>query len=587
MPDEQSESANSSPLTLSLSLSLFSLIILPFVMAGCHSHDRDDNGADADKAAVSIIVGTNGEAKVSFPSVAVKYMVELLGGEGAVLEQIGFAAKGSADKEFAKEYEVEGSSRVLKFATANVAARQIRVSGYDEAGTYLGSGCVTDPKLAAGEEFVFDNSEDAEHGGFDFVSAADEAENSVLEVTASETSLEIGETAELTAILRNEDTGLVEDVTAGCVFTADSDCVSLNGSTVAAESEGEAAVTATLALNDQVSLSGEVQFSVSGEGGGGRSGQATVVVVDGEKYKTSSKYIVKFVDDTCRVIQREKFAAKASGDWKAYKTNANGSRSCTCTVPATAVKCRMEFYDDKDTYIGCAMVAYESVKLANGKTYYFVCGDKSACPQVDSTMDVRELSADLNNNIIVYALAQLAPGKSLRLGAVYIGWGNYREVLDDASFTVTSGAEYASLDGDILTGKAAGNVMVQGSYALNPGDVMTGMSQIRVCGARTTFFRILEGEYLPCDTVKIAPGEYAADIAYGKLDAGGNVTVKPAVFTIWMYEGTPNGYITLDPEGTDTEICTVILDPTKKENGQSVMCDGPLGGGTISVKQTW
>ncbi|MBQ7568340.1 hypothetical protein IJT17_05985 [bacterium] len=248
----------------------------------------------------------------------------------------------------------------------------------------------------------------------------------------------------------------------------------------------------------------------------------------------------------------------------------------------------MEFYDSKDKYIGCATLQDKNETLENGKTYYFVCGDTSAVPQVDRWMAVRELSYDLNNqNLIVYTLANLAPGKSLRLGTVYKGWGGYREILDEVTYSITSGADYASLNGDVLTGKAAGNVMVQGSYALNPGDVMTGLSQIKVSGACTTFFRILDGVYLPCDTIQFLPGAYTAEIAYGKLAASGKETVKPAAYTVWVYGDTPNGYITLDPEGKDTQTCLVTIDTSKKANNQCVMSDGSLGGGTIPVTMSW
>ena len=253
-----------------------------------------------------------------FPSGAVKYLVELLAADGAVLDKVGFAAKGATDKEFSEEYVAEGNNRVLEFLTDQVSAQQMHISAFDNAGAYLGSGCVNDLQLAAGKESVFDNAKDASQGGFDFMSADDEAEACTLEVKASETYLGVGETASLTVICRNETNGLSEDVTSECEFSADSECVSLKGRQVTGEEIGTATVTATLALNEKVSLSGEVQINVDGDG----RGMATVVVVDAEKYKDAAKYIVKFVDETCHVMQRDKFAAKASGEWKASAKNA-------------------------------------------------------------------------------------------------------------------------------------------------------------------------------------------------------------------------------------------------------------------------
>ncbi len=171
-------------------------------MAGCSSDDRDSR-ADAGKATVSVVVGTTGTAKTLFPSSAAKYLVALLSSEGAVLEQFGFAAKGATDKEFAKEYTTKGNNRILEFTTDQIEAQQMHIAAFDKAGAYIGSGCVNSPKLALGEEFVFDNSKDAAQGGFDFMNAADEAEVSQLEVTASATSIGVGETAELTVICRN------------------------------------------------------------------------------------------------------------------------------------------------------------------------------------------------------------------------------------------------------------------------------------------------------------------------------------------------------------------------------------------------
>ncbi len=100
-----------------------------------------------------------------------------------------------------KNYTVDGDKNIINLVideAGNVS--QIHIDYLDENGEHVGSAYITGVELETGNGTnTFSDKETAGEGGFEFVSAADEAANGVVEVVAAPEAIKDGETTTLTS----------------------------------------------------------------------------------------------------------------------------------------------------------------------------------------------------------------------------------------------------------------------------------------------------------------------------------------------------------------------------------------------------